>query len=372
MMLASRTASRTSSRIPSRYASRAGAGRPPRIRGAWLPLIAVFTALCLAFCMGADAQGAASKTSRTSSKTSSKTASKSPSKTSKSAKPSTGQMTWKAIKPAQSTGSVCVRASGQQATYYKLGPKKAAELTVYGPSRLRIVTRHLPVKGSLAKRTYTLVVMRDGKVALRKPIVRGASKATLCKNKKTKVGAIRESFISIPAGKHTYRVLVEEGGKEVVARFYQEKRTTVASKMIGFTPLEFDEVCTIGANGAKGGAPWYRATFAKPVRFSVQGPVELEIRTRLDLGPAVAGPMRYGVEILRNGKSESVRNFSATRDAKASYKDCPGVTPGESKLIRLSVPAGDTAYEIRPAGTGAQSFAVRILIPRGSVGVKTR
>jgi hypothetical protein len=334
MMLASRTASR---------------------RGAWLPIMAALIALFIA----AAAQGAAPKASRTS-------------KTSKTPKTSTGQMAWKAIKPAQTTGSVCVRASGRQATYYKLSAKKATELSVYGPGRLRIVTRHLPVKGALAKRSYTLVVMRDGKVALRKTVVRGASKATLCKDKKMKVGAVRESFVSIPAGKHTYRVLVEEGGKEVVARFYQEKRTTVAKKMVGFTPLEFDEVCTLTANGAKGGAPWYRATFAKPVRFGVQGPVELEIRTRLDLGPTVAGKLRYGVEILRNGKSESVRNSSAARDTKASYKDCPGVTPGESKLIRLSVPAGDAVYEIRPAGTGAQSFAVRILIPRGSVGVETR
>jgi hypothetical protein len=356
-------------RIGSRVESRVA----PRV-------VAAFTALCLALFVATAAQGAAPKATRTTKTaktaktlTAGKTLKTSKSsRASKSSKTSKGQMTWTAIKPAQATGPVCVRASGQQSTYYKLSAKKATELSVYGPGRLRIVTRHLPVKGSLTKRSYTLVVMRDGKVALRKQVVRGASQATLCKNKKTKVGAFRESFISIPAGKHTYRVLVEEGSKEVVARFYQEKRATVASKMIGFTPLEFDEICTLAANGAKGGAAWYRATFAKPVRFSVQGPVELEIRTRLDLGPTVAGPLRYGVEILRNGKSESVRNFSVARDTKTSYKDCPGVTPGESKLIRLSVPAGDAAYEIRPAGTGAQSFAVRILIPRGSVGVKTR
>ncbi len=337
-------------------------------RATRLSLAAALTLLLVA----PAAQGATMKTAKGAATKTAAGAVRKPAKAAKARKTAKAQMAWKAVKPAQTTGAICVRASGQQATYYKLNAKKGTELSVYGPGRLRIVTRHLPLKGTLAKRAYTLVVMRDGKAALRKKIVRGASKATLCKNKQTKLGAVRESFISIPAGKHTYRVLVEEGGKNVVARFYQEKRTTVAKKMIGFTPLEFNDVCTLTANGAKGGAAWYRATFAKPVRFSVQGPVELEIRTRLDLDPTVAGPLRYGVELLRNGKSESVRNLSAARDAKVSYKDCPGVSPGESKLIRLSVPAGDAAYEIRPAGTGAQSFAVRILIPRGSVGVKPR
>jgi hypothetical protein len=281
------------------------------------------------------------------------------------------KMLWKVLKPTKSVSQICLRVGGKEQSFYKLSAQKATELSVYGPGRLKVVTRHLPIKGKLSKRAYTLVVMRDGTVALKKKITRGTSKVTLCKNKKTLAGAAIESFIKVPAGKHTYRVLVEESGKEVVARFYQEKRETVEARLIGFTPLEYDGICTLATKSGTG-TPWFRATFAQPIRFGVQGPTELEIRTRLDLGPAVTGTVRYGIEILRNGKSDSVRSYSVTRDAKASYKDCPGVTPGESKLIRLSVPAGNWTYEIRPAGTGAQSFATRILIPRSSVGVDTR
>ncbi|MBM3316387.1 MAG: hypothetical protein FJY75_00905 [Candidatus Eisenbacteria bacterium] len=283
--------------------------------------------------------------------------------------PVAAKLVWKEVQPDKAGRQTCLRVAGKSSKYTQLDPAKGVELTVHGPSKLRILTRHLPVQGKTGKRSYTLVVERDGKTALRKKITRSRdAKAKLCTKAATAVGASGESVITVPRGKHTFRVTVDEPGKAVAARFFRQARAGAGARLIAFSPLEFDRQCRlVTAQGNR--YTWFRATPERPVRFTVQGPTELQIHTRVDFEEGTLGAQEYVVGIQRNDRPDVERRFQARIDPGAGYEDCPGTAPGQSQLLRLSVPSGNWTYELGPTGSGAASFTTRILIPKSSVGL---
>lgn len=287
------------------------------------------------------------------------------------ADPAAAKLVWKEVRPTKQAGQACVRVGKQDARYARLDHKKAAEFSAYGPAKLKVLTRHLPIKGKAGKRSYTLIVERDGQTVFKRKISGSSSKATLCNGSRGPVGASRTSYVTIPKGKHAFRVRVAESGKQVAARFFRQAQADPGTKRIGFAPLEFDRQCKLDTGAGKA-YTWFRATPERPVRLTVQGPTELQIRTRVDFELGAPGTLQYNLEVLRNGERESIHGYKAKPDAKARYRDCPGVTPGESKLLRLRVPAGSWTYTLRPAGSGAAAFTTRILIPKNSVGMNGR
>jgi len=276
---------------------------------------------------------------------------------------------WTEVKPDRANAQVCLRFENDEGVYYRLDEKNAVELTLYGPDKLRLLTRHLPRRGNIGRRSYTLVVMRDGKVALKKLITKGRSRSVvLCNDVTQAVGASMESKITIPDGKHVVRIYVEEQDESIAVRLYEQTRTRQRLH-VHFAPIEFAGILTL-AMPSGNEYPWYHATRETPVKYTVRGPTELELRTRCDFDSAAAvDEMRYGVELLRNGVSHRVFYYTTQPYDEAAYKEPVGLAPGSSKLIEVQVPDGMWTYEIRPAQPDLPTFTVRTLIPKEDLGL---
>jgi hypothetical protein len=274
---------------------------------------------------------------------------------------------WRAVKPSKSDGRVCVRVGASQSEYYRLAANGDLEFTVHGPTKVRLITRHLALKGKIGRRSYTLLVSRDGKPALKRKLTAPRARATnlVCGAKKERVGASRSIVLSVPSGKHVYGVRVKEKDKGVAARVFQQARTKQGTHL-AFKPDAFDQICRLSL-GKGPTMLHYHATAARPIRLRVTGPVELLVHTRCDL-TATETEARYRVEVRREGQPAGIFPFKTRKLAQGTYKECPQIAPSEDRRLYLSVPKGTWTYELRPADATTPGFMARILIPRSAVG----
>ena len=347
------------------------------MRMKWIGLAALAAFLACALTFG-DAGGApppakpggkpaATAKAKTAASAKKKSPRKSPSK--KSAKKNA--VSWRPLRPTKSDGKVCVRVGGSQSSYYRLDTKKSIEFVVHGPTQVKLITRHLPVKKKIGRRSYTLQVDRDGvSVLKKKQSAPRATRGQLCTSKKQRIGASRTVVLRVPAGRHVYRLGVTQPNKGVAVRILEQAKTHQGTRT-GFKPDDYDRTCRLSLGNGKSYLH-YHATTEKPIRFRVTGPTQLLVRSRLDL--TVGGPAeeRYRIEVRRDNQPAGIYSYKTRQLTKGAYKDCPQIVPSEDRRLYLSVPKGTWTYELRPADPTTPGFMARILIPRTAVGMSGR
>lgn len=272
---------------------------------------------------------------------------------------------WSSFRPAKAPDKICIHIGGNDARYYKLDHKSPLEFTLRGPNRIRLITRHLPVEGKIKRQSYIIRVIRDGKEILKKMITSGpSSTAILCGDVDQTVGIGKKSYVTVPSGKHVFRVYVEQKDIPVAVRLFK-KETVRDITHVSFTPDEYEGICTLVMSNGKE-YPHYHFSRTSPLRFRINGPTTLQIWTRVDFDQTMMTRTSYGLELFQNGESHLVLHYDDVRKlSTASYKEkeCQRVLPGERKKIELKVPKGTWTYELRPTSPGPEAITARILIP---------
>jgi hypothetical protein len=180
------------------------------------------------------------------------------------------------------------------------------------------------------------------------------------------VAALRRSTLSVPTGLHEFQVFVDapEGGG-VSARFFQEMRRRRSSD-VAYSPEGYDAVYHLQfASGSQ--STYYHFTDAVPLRFSVKGPTNLKVYTRLDFDHTMNGDLNYSLELLRDGESQTVFHYHARKLSAVSIVERQDILPGDRKLMRIAVPKGVHAFEIRCVRPEACGISAQIRIPAADV-----
>lgn len=282
---------------------------------------------------------------------------------------------WTSFEPTgQGLGTVCIRVGEEEATYCLLDSRPPVEFSLQGPSKLRILSRHLPRDGHTSKRCYTISVEMDGAPLKAEPqLAVESSSATLCGLRAAPVGAACETIATIPNGSHNFRVFVEEGRKEVAARFFRERKTAEVT-YAGFAPQESEQVCTLVEEDGKEYAH-YHFSGQKPLRFTVNGPTSLLLRTRLDFVAGESAATTYSLEVARRSEPggaweiADTLSHTTTPVTGSAYKECPQIIPGESRRADIEVPEGLWIFEVRAVATDGRGLTARILIPKDDIGL---
>ncbi len=284
--------------------------------------------------------------------------------------PAVAKTQWKSFRPSKSPGRVCVQIGSKDSRYYKLDAQEPVTFTVTGPSRVQLLTRHVPAAGETGEKSYTLRVMRDGKEVLSKRISAGVSKGGhVCNEVAHAVGASRKSFLTVPKGKHVFQAYVADSNTPVGVRIYKQLKTSKKTSLVSFSPDGYDRICTL-VTSAGHEYPHYHFDRATPLRFQIHGPTTLTIYTRPDFDHTMLASSSYGVEVLLNGVSHRVFHYDNVKKlSTAAYKEreCREILPGERRKLTLKLPAGTLNVELRPTENGHQALAARILMPSKDV-----
>ncbi len=276
-----------------------------------------------------------------------------------SASPGTAAPT-KAIKPVSHGGAVKVRLGQKTLTYYRSSAKKPVELSVAGPTPLRILSRHIYGDSAKSDRvSYSLRVEIDGVVLKTVSLKAGASgRATLAGG--AKIGGLKESIVQIPAGQHAVRIYPRGKGRRIAVRLYLDGGTKSTGKWIPFAPDRFLEAARLHEKDRE--TTYYRFNQTSPIELTIRGPMSLRVHTRLDFGTTNGFTQKYVARCLLDGKPWKTFALSALASHTATYPEHPEITPGAERLCNLNVPSGPHRVTILLDGTAALGGALRIQV----------
>ncbi len=140
------------------------------------------------------------------------------------------------------------------------------------------------------------------------------------------------------------------------------------SRYFVYTPDAYTRVETVVTRQKE--KKYYVFTPSKPIEFSVTGPTELRLATRLLYAVDMKGEQHYTVTITEHGllgRTRDVATFTLTT-RKSPVSTVVGnstLVPAEGRIVTLPVSAGSHRYQIHLSG--AAEAGVRILIPKKDV-----
>lgn len=271
-----------------------------------------------------------------------------------------GAASSKPIKPVSHGGVAKVHIGTKSSTYYRASAKKPVELTVAGPTPLRILSRHIYGDSAKSARvSYSLRVEIDGVVLKTISLKAGGStRATLSGG--AKIGGLKESIVQIPAGQHAVRIYPTAKGRRVALRLFLDGGKKSTGKWIPFAPDGFLEAARLHEKDRE--TTYYRFNQTKPIELTIRGPLSLRVRTRLDFGTTNGYTQKYVVRCLLDGKPWKSFALAALASHTATYPEHPEITPGAERLFNISVPSGPHKVAILLDGTTASGGALRIQV----------
>ncbi len=274
---------------------------------------------------------------------------------------------WRSLRTTNDAGNTCLTISGQDFNYTRLDADDPAMLELRGPRRLKIVSRYLFSPDDPDVQEYTLKVLLDGREVLRKTIRSGLlPDVEFCGDEPGAVSALRRVTLQIPTGRHDVQVFAETSSSgRVAARFFRETQKQ-AVKDIAFAPEGYEAVYHLQFASGKQ-STYYHFSGEVPLRFSVKGPTNLKVYTRLDFDHTMNGDQNYSLELMRDGEVQNVFHYHANKLSAAAFVERPDILPGDRKLLRITVPKGLHDFEIRCVRPEACGIAAQIRIPEADL-----
>ena len=270
---------------------------------------------------------------------------------------------WRKMTPENNGTEICLTSDGQQFTYLVLDEDNPVEFQVNGPRRVKLIGRYVFEAGDPDQQRFTISVNLDGTEILRKSFAAETNDGLAICDQDSRVSSLRRTYVNIPKGHHTLRITGQTSGNgEVVCRlFRQSQRTT--SDTVPFTPKGYAELATLQFESGTQ-STYYRFEAGTPLTFSVTGPTNLQLYTRLDFEPGMLGSKKYMLEVWRNGEVWRTFHYDATRLANAFYPGHLDILPGSRKKLRISVPEGLNHFEVRCVRPDNCCITAQIRIPK--------
>jgi poly-gamma-glutamate system protein len=270
---------------------------------------------------------------------------------------------WRKMTPAQEGTEVCLTCEGMPFTYLLLDEDHPVEYRVNGPRRVKLIARYTFGADDPDRQPFTISIRLDGTEILRKRFTARVKEDVFLCDPGGRVSALRRAYVDVPKGEHTLRVTgLTPGSGEIVGRLFREnKRKT--SGTVPFAPEGYSDLATLQFESGKQ-STYYRFVHGNPLTFSVTGPTNLQMYTRLDFSPAMLGSQKYMLEVWRDGELWRTFHYDATRLANAFYPDHLEILPGTRKRLRISVPEGPHSFEVHCVRPESCGITAQIRIPR--------
>ncbi len=105
---------------------------------------------------------------------------------------------------------------------------------------------------------------------------------------------------------------------------------------------------------------YHVVTKAEPIKLEVNGPVKLDVLTRLAMSPAAKGNVAYAIVITENGKQVKKYKTTTALSAVTFLEDPSGV--GKGRKCGLVVPEGEHTYTFALESDEADHCALRFTV----------
>ncbi|MEO0091235.1 MAG: hypothetical protein ABIK61_00780 [candidate division WOR-3 bacterium] len=242
--------------------------------------------------------------------------------------------------------------------YYLLTKDKPIDLTITGPTYIRVYTRLLWQEDMTGKQNYRLLLKTNEDQDEKLLSFETEKSNTAQGENKRRYSKWRSFYIEVPKGTNQYQISLVSAKSETVALRFSFERPKEYKKIIPEQPyqeLQFVEREKI--------TTYYELTPKKPIKVKITGPAILRATCRLNYDYTLEGKQTYTISASVSGKEWQTKTFRTEKSQTGIYKNLPAVIPSTPDNFYLDVPPGTFLIEFNlKAGLGKSagiSFSVK-------------
>lgn len=241
----------------------------------------------------------------------------------------------------------------QEDTYYLLTEIQPVEITLEGPTWVRIYTRLPWHPDWTGTKTYKIIRQDDNQHE--RFIAFQTERSAVARFGSRRLSKWRSFFINVPRGKHHYRFI-----------HWQSPVDSVFLKIAYEAPGQWKEI-TPQSYAAKlelieeeRVVNYYEIATGNPVLLDVNGPIHLKIVVRLHCGPLPDQEHLFKLTINENNKVLKTASFKVHRSETTSYRNQPETIPSNPRLVYLNLNKGFHRLAVQLTGSDEKA-GIRIL-----------
>jgi hypothetical protein len=240
----------------------------------------------------------------------------------------------------------------QEDTYYLLTKEQPAEITVEGPTWIRVYTRIPWHEDWTGTKTYKLIQQTNGQQE--KFITLESERSKVAKTGPIRLSKWRSFFISVPKGNNTYRFVHWASPTDSILLKYAFE---APGKWSDWPPSGYSSKLELAEEEKI--IEYYEATDRTPVVLEVSGPRKIKIIARLNFNMTMPADQYFTIDLKEKGRSVKTKSFRAYRSETTVYRNLRETVPSNPHVFYLDVRKGAHRYELYLAGQ-AGSAALRI------------
>lgn len=240
----------------------------------------------------------------------------------------------------------------QEDTYYLIGKDQPAEITVEGPTWIRVYTRipwHDDWSGT---KTYKIIQQTNGQKE--KFVTLESERSKVAKAGLVRLSKWRSFFINVPQGRNAYRFVHWASPTDSIFLKYAYESP---GKWAEYAPSGY--VSKLELTEEEKVIEYYEATDQQPVVLEVVGPRKIKLIARLNFAMTMPGEQYFTIDIKEKGRSVKKQSFRAYRSETSVYRNLRETVPSNPHVFYLNARKGSHRYEIFLSGSSG-SLGLRI------------
>lgn len=243
--------------------------------------------------------------------------------------------------------------SGNRSSYYTVN-KKELVYDVKGPQRIKIYSRAVLSSKRSKSQPYGFEVQLNGedplKVNHKQKISRGV-KSPQHPNHYFSRAAI--DYINVPAGVNKVIIRPKKGSVPVMVRVLEDKKAPKGKKK-RVEALSAEEPIKLVSKGKS--LSYYALSKDHPLFVTMEGPVNLEITSRLGFGPQMGREESYRIQVQDNGKIVGTYYFLTERSEITTVDGHKEIVPGSWRSCDVKLGKGMHEIKLRLMDKDKQAF----------------
>lgn len=238
-------------------------------------------------------------------------------------------------------------------TYYLLTETQPLDITIEGPTWVRIYTRLPWHPDWTGMKTYKIIRQENDQDE--KFLAFQTERSAVARFGSMRLSKWRSFFINVPKGKHHYRLI-----------HWQSPADSVFIKIAYEAPGQWQEIvpqsyaAKLELIEEERAINYYEIAPGNPVLVDVNGPIHLKFVVRLHCGPLPDQEHLFKLTINENNKTLKTASFKVHRSETTSYRNQPGTIPSNPRLVYLNLGKGLHRLTVQLAGSDEKA-GIRVL-----------
>lgn len=240
-------------------------------------------------------------------------------------------------------------------SYHILTRENPINITVEGPTSIRVYTRIVCPSKNKSTQLYKLILQKN---QLEEKII--TLKTQVSKTAQDEMGRSvskwRSFYIEVPEGLNKYKLLHWSSPRDtILVRFAYG----TPGKWIDISATEYNKIFEAVENEKI--IPYYELKQGGELLLKISGPKKLKVISRLNYNNSLLGKQNYTIVVQQDKKKETF-TFNCYKSEIIKYRNAKELIPSNAQTFYLNISKGTHIIHFTLKGTESKSAGLRFMI----------